>query len=749
MKKTITCFFIILQCALTAQHIQVVSAKDSLRIPFVSLLIKNDRINYSKTSNDDGVIVLNQKLDDTVSYSLTIHSFGFQKYTRKLKGSDINALHKVYLLPSDIKLDEVVITAQYEPTAADQAIQKIRIIDKEKIQQMGAVNLRDVLTNQLNVRLQQDNVLGSSMSLQGVSGENVKILVDGVPVIGRQNGNIDLSQINMNNVERIEFIEGPLSVQYGTNALAGTINIITKRSLTKKITAGVTSYYESIGTYNLTGDVTFSQKKNSLQVSGGRNYFDGWNSSDAPFKISKSHLADSTRFQQWKPKEQYFASAAYQYSFKKIDVGVKSAYFDESIINRGYPRAPYAESTFDDHYYTKRLDNSVFLKGRLSPNWSVNALTAYNYYNRVKRTVYKDLTTLDETLSANSSDQDTSRFTQLMTRASFIHSVQNSKINYELGYDANYQSAFGKRIENQVQYMGDYAAFITSEYKTIPRLVIKPGLRYAYNTVYKTPLIPSLNVKWNLSDNHTLRASYARGFRAPDLKELYFLFVDINHNIIGNSSLKAEQSDNFSVSYNYNRDIKKCRVKFDASAFYNSIFNMITLAQVTGTEYSYINVGRFKTQGFQLGNTLNFKRLIIQTGFNYTGRYNDPAISAHLPEYSYSPEVLANATYKLIRSKTSIAVFYKYNGRLPGYALTESQVTRTFISAYQLMDATVSQFFWKDKINITIGCKNIFDVKNIGTSLSTGGVHSSASTSVPFSTGRNYFIKLAFNFSKV
>ena len=53
-------------------------------------------------------------------------------------------------------------------------------------------------------------------------------MIDDVAVIGRLNGNIDLSQINLNNVERIEIVEGPLSVEYGTDALAGTINLITK-----------------------------------------------------------------------------------------------------------------------------------------------------------------------------------------------------------------------------------------------------------------------------------------------------------------------------------------------------------------------------------------------------------------------------------------------------------------------------------------------------------------------------------------
>lgn len=745
MRKLIRIFILFGTYKVLAQQIHIYSTKDSLRIPFASLLIKNNQLSYGKTSTDQGIIDL-QQFTDTTLYNLTIQCFGFKKYNCQLTGKEINSLKKIYLQPGNIDLDEVVITAQYEPTIAEQSVQKIKVIDKEKIRQMGAVNLRDVLSNQLNVRLQQDNVLGSAMTLQGISGENVKFLIDGVPMIGRLNGNIDLSQINMNNVERIEFIEGPLSVQYGTNALAGTINIITKKPSQKKFSVGSTSYYESIGTFNVTGDVGLSCRKHNLQLSGGRNYFDGWNTNDKPFYFPKERIADSLRFKQWKPKEQYFASAGYQYSFKKLTLCLKSAYFDEVIINRGYPRAPYAETSFDDYYYTKRLDNSLSLNGKLSDKWNLNFLSAYNYYSRIKKTLYKDLTTLDEILSANSSDQDTSSFTLLMSRASFVRSSPSTKLNFELGYDINYESAFGKRIDKQLQYMGDYAAFTTIEYKPFSRLVIKPGLRYAYNTVYKTPVIPSLNIKLGILENHILRASYARGFRAPSIKELYFFFVDINHNIIGNDNLLSENSNNYSLTYNYKRDIKKCRLKFDVGVFYNDIFNLITLAQGNSTEYSYVNIGRYKTLGTQIATALNFKRLALQVGFNHTGRYNGLSETTSSPEFTYSPEFLINLNYKMIKSKTTFSVYYKYNGKLPGYALINEELVQTAISDYNIMDATLSQLFWNERINVVIGCKNLFDAKSINSSIVGGGAHSSSLSSVPLSTGRNYFIKLALNF---
>ncbi|MBI3518666.1 MAG: TonB-dependent receptor [Bacteroidetes bacterium] len=732
-----------------SQQLQVCSSRDSLPVPFATIYIKNSFLSFGKVADAKGKIEYHQAEDDDSSnYTLIIQAVGYDKLVKVITGIGLNKLKRIYITPSNLNLNEVVITAQYAPTATEQSVQKIQVIDKEKIQQMGAVNMRDVLSNQLNVRLQQDNVLGAGMSLQGISGENVKLLMDGVPMIGRLNGNIDLSQINVNNVERVEFIEGPLSVQYGTNALAGTINIITKNPGTKKLTLATTGYYESIGTYNISADANVHYKKHNIQINGGRNYFDGWNTMDHAFYFPKPQIADSSRYKKWKPKEQYFATLGYSYTFNKLNAGLKTSFFDEKITNRGYPRAPYAESSFDDYYYTRRFDNNAYLNGKISKNWTVNALAAYNYYSRIKKTVYKDLTTLDETLSLNNSDQDTSTFTLLMSRASFVHRIDSSRLNYEIGYDINYESAFGKRINNQLQYMGDYAGFATLEYKPIPKLIIKPGVRYAYNTLYKTPLIPSLNLKWTLNNKHTVRGSYARGFRAPALKELYFLFVDINHNIVGNMNLRSEQSDNFSVSYNYKTTINNCRFKLDVNAFYNDIYNLITLAQTTATEYSYINIGKYKTFGVQLNNTLKFKKLTFQTGFNYTGRYNDLSETQAVPQFNYSPEVSENIAYRLIKKKISISMFYKYNGKLPGYILVDNKVQQTSLSDYHTLDVTVSKLWYKDRIGITVGCKNMFDVKNINSTAVSGGVHSTSSSTVPLSTGRNYFIKLTLSLTK-
>ena len=197
-------------------------------------------------------------------------------------------VNKKIVLKKD--LPEVVVTGQLSETLAQDAIHKIRIIGKKELNSGLFLDVASLLSKELNIRVSEDNVLGSSISIQGISGQNVKILIDDIPVIGRLNGSIDLSQISLSNVERIEIVEGPLSTVYGTDALAGTINIITKEQTeSKKI---FTTYYETIGKYNYNFLLSENINNNTATYQFGRNYFNGWSSNQNFRLVPTKELAE-------------------------------------------------------------------------------------------------------------------------------------------------------------------------------------------------------------------------------------------------------------------------------------------------------------------------------------------------------------------------------------------------------------------------------------------------------------------------
>lgn len=644
------------------------------------------------------------------------------------------------------EFETVVVTAQYKKTTQKEAVQKIKVIDRKTIDAMAAVTLKDVLVNQNNIRVAQDNVLGSSMSLQGISGQNIKILIDGIPVIGRLNGNIDISQINLNTIERIEIVEGPLSVNYGTDALAGTINLISKTNKQDGFSSTLNSYYENIGQYNLDGSLSYKNGISNLTWSLGRNFFDGWNSYDNFIDFPESRPADTLRYKQWKPKEQYFSRLGYQLKKKNFSFSPYLSYFYEKITNRGMPRAPYNETAFDDVYNSWRIDGGFNLKATFKDKSALNIQTAYNNYKRIKNTFVKDLTTLDQELSQTPGSQDTITFDLLMSRGTWNTNKKDLFYNVQLGYDVSFETASGKRIEGVGKEQMDLAMFASTELTFFSDLVLKPAVRIAYNSQYKAPPVPSLNLRYGLK-SWVFRASYAKGFRAPSLKELYFDFVDINHNIVGNQNLEAEFSDNFTADISFSRKRSRFIFKADLGFFYNDLDNLITLAisPTDPQQYTYINIGEFRTFGNQFNTGLIYKGVSFNAGIAYIGRFNNLATSYNdVPSYNFSPECRFNITYSNKKNTYSTALFFKYNGKRNGFYISDEEVYQSLIEAYNQLDFNATKNFSQNKIALTLGVKNILNVQDVVSTYGMGGIHSDNSGSIAMSWGRSVFCALKF-----
>lgn len=686
----------------------------------------------------DGVAKMPDR-SHTGRWYVAVRAFGFQEHKDSLLGTEVR---EVRLEEINTALDDVVITGQYVPVKAANSVHEVRVIGREKIKSMGAQNLTDLLSNELNVRISQDNALGASMSLQGISGQNVKILVDGVPVIGRMNGSIDLSQINLNDVERVEIVKEPLAVSYGTDALAGTINIITTKPKAGEVTGSAKAYYESSGHYNTTAKVGIGNARNQFSLSGTRNYFDGWRADDPAFTYIHRAPADSMRFQDWKPKEQYFGAATYAHEFKNLRLGVTSRYFQERIINRGLPRAPYQETAFDDHYRTWRADQSIDLTGQLSQRTYLTGFAAFNYYQRIKNTYFRDLTTLSQTETTNFGDQDTSQYWALAARGTMGSAWKTPKLRHELGLDLRHEWGTGARITNGQQAIGDYAIFGSLEYRPVAGLTLKPAMRYAYNTVYNTPLLPSFHVKY-ATGKWNFRGSYALGYRAPGLKELYLEFYDINHSIGGNPDLRPERSNSYRVSSGWGTTKGKHSFKVDGSGFYNEIKDMISLSQIAGgAEYTYINIGEFKSIGVQVDGEWRRENLSLEAGASRTGRYNLYSELEDLPVFVYSTEARLNLGYRLPKQGLAMSLFYKYTGAMPGFMTTDDgSVVPLEIAAYHTMDASVIKRLWDGRATLTLGAKNLLNVTNV-LGYVEGQAHGSAGSMMMVGYGRSYFASL-------
>ena len=711
--------------------ITVIDAKTKEPVPYATVCFESSKPPVQKCAVTDMAGKTPNGVKETSKVTVTF--VGYKTLVDTIKHGESKTL---LLDPAVFNMDEVVITAQYAPEKADKSIYKINVINSRQIELKAATNLTDLLSSESNMRVAQGGVLGTSLSLQGLSGENVKFLVDGVPVVGRLNGNIDLNQLNLYNVDHVEIIEGPMSVIYGSNAIAGVVNIITKENKNSSFTAYANAYLESVGVYNFNAGGSVHRKKNNFSLDLARNFFDGYTT------------VDSLRSMQWKPKRQYNADAYYLYSAEKTRVKLSIQLFDEMLEDKGDLQKPYYETAIDNYYHTLRQTSKIESSYTISPNRQMSLVGAYSTYVRYREVYQNDLTTLEKQLAGG----DTTSVGSYLLRTWYNRNYPEQKLNYQVGFDGNLERNEGQRIEGGSQEIGDYAGFISLKYNPVEKISLQPGVRVAYNTKYNAPVVWSLNVKYGATPNSSIRATYARGFRAPSIKELYLDFVDVNHNLHGNPDLKAEDSHNFNLNFTYNRETSNAYINTDIGLFYNYVYNMIWLFQEgsDNTTYTYGNISKFISRGIQANATVNFyPKLSLKGGISHVGRrFPDNTADESDKSFHYSTDLNAMVTYSFVKYNASITANYKYTGRFPQLT-PDGTFNNDYIEGYSNLDISVMKNFMKNMFSVTVGGKNLFDVKDVQAGMVNSGAHSSGSDGASrVAWGRTAFLKLAYNFKK-
>lgn len=756
MKKLSSILFLIFSLNCFSQTIELKLTDAENNEPIVNAHIWFSTLNDTlfTLSNFDGIALIKAKTNEG---ELKISHISFQEKIISIRPQQKKV--SIAMVPKKDQLDEVVITGLAQESLASEAVRTIHVIDQKRIEKQAAVNLRDLLSNDLNFGVSEDGVLGSQLSLGGLGGQKIKILIDGVPVIGRLDGNIDLSQINLNNIERVEIIQGPMAVQYGTDAIAGTINLITKKKPHKKPKGQLYAFYESVGRYNLNAQIGFPIKGASADFSLGRNYFDGFD------------LAN-TRDLQWNPKEQYFSQLSLQKKYGRSLWGYSLNYFDENISNKGavgsidslvipvpdtsgaykYPRA------LDDTYYTTRLDNAIRFQHYFKHDKALKIHVAYNYYKRVKKSEIINLNTLQSSLFGGEDAQDTTVFQTVNSRGFFDNRFKTSPLYYQIGYEVNLEQNKGERIEGNEKNLTDIALFISTDYKPTKKITIQPGFRYGYNSQFKSPLLFSLATKFNLNKNWALRASYGKGFRAPTLKELYFFFVDENHNILGNPDLKSEQSHNYQATLSYKAQRKNGLGEISLNAFFNDISNEIRLVSVIEPDgidprglFKNVNVAQTQTTGGNLQSKIKYHHWQTELGVSLIGLKNNLSFSStegSKSDFIFYPQYRSNLSYEFPKWNIRASFFLNHTGSRKDLIDTgEEELSTIRFDAYTISDLTLQKAFLNRKINLSIGVKNLFDVNNIQSNIaSSGGAHNAGSNSFPINYGRTYFFNLQYSF---
>lgn len=675
------------------------------------------------------------------------------------------------------KMEELVITGQYSKQSIKKSVYEVKVITADKIKLNAANNIADLLNQSINIQIIPNATTGKSkISLFGLDGQYVKVLLDGIPMVSDEGmgNNIDLTEINLDDIEKIEIVEGSMGVEYGANAVAGVINLITKKS-TKSNKGQISFAYqeETIGdeyelwakgrhiqSLSITNNLTKSLFSN---ITFSRNDFAGYFNN----RMGKNYIQDDgLRGYEWLPKEQIATNANLYYNKNNVTAFYKFAMFHELLTyfnpkvkqEYNYDTHQLDKFAFDRDYKSLRLSHDFNLNTKFSNDMLLDFSAAYQTHFRDSRGFKYDLYT-------RTSDKEP--FTGFLNRSTLYakstlsNFIKNEKFNMQAGAEYTRENGFATHssavysTEDMSNYMQNTDLFLTSEIKPNEKLNFRPGFRYSFQSTLKDQYSLSLSSKYKLTNNFEIRNVIGTSYKVPSYEELFTYFVDNTHNIQGNRNLLPENGFSVFTHLNFNI-VEKSNLNLTSKFTfgYLNLDNKIDLAMISFNplEYLYINIDNQKSINFSLTNTLKLKNWEYKLGLNVKGvsdRFDETSTFDN--EFLYDFNANLSLFYNWDKYDLSFAYNHKYVG--VQYELDadiddgEAIYSKIKTDAYQWADFSVKKFFFNKTFETTFGIRNLFDVARLNQSgYSTGGeTHGNDNDGKLMGYGRSFFIKLGYN----
>ncbi|WP_374460288.1 TonB-dependent receptor plug domain-containing protein [Chryseobacterium taeanense] len=695
----------------------------------------------------------------------------------------MNAQEKDSLKQKEI--DEVVITGQYMQQSINKSIYKVEVIDAQQIKNMAVTNVAEVLNQNLNILIEPSKSSGnSSANIMGLSGAYTKILIDNIPVVSDEGmGNlVDLTKINVNNIERIEVVKGSMGVEYGNNAVAGVINIITKKNYGKKFTALASVQEETVGK-----DYDWMKKGNGRHIQSlnlgyrindnwsvaadiNHNDFQGYKGSLNGYKYF-SESNDGQRGYDWQPKDQLTTNGTIRYSknntsfFYKLNFLTEKINYYNPIVTELYLGGGNRTYTSQDKdYNTTRWIHQFNIQSKLG-RINYNGDFSYQSQERKSQVYTYDVPNRKEL----SRDSETTFYKSdvLYSRGMFSNFLDNEKINFQLGYELDRTKGFadastfesnnnGKSIDRTIF---NYANFLSAEWKINDWLSFRPGVRLALSNKFNSQYNYSGTLRFKTSENSDIRTVFGSANRFPIYEELYTYVVDNNHDIRGNENLKPETGYSAGAFWDYAlTNSSGWKFNFSLSGMYLDVKNRIEDVVINNSplQITYLNVDNYKSILFGGGVNVRKGNLTLNAGVSVMGisQSLDTGNLLSPDDYNYYAEANLAANYTLPSSKTLFALYYKYTGTQKRYThegdkndpKDPGQYILGEIGDFNMLNFTVSQPFFKNHFEVGAGVKNIFDVTSVRNTIQSGNSHNAAANQQNLFYGRSYFVRLNYNF---
>ncbi|MCD0466723.1 TonB-dependent siderophore receptor [Flavobacterium sp. ENC] len=672
------------------------------------------------------------------------------------------------------KLSEVVVTGQFEPQSIKKSVFNVRVISSQDIQNLAANNLADVLNQYLNITVRPSSTSGrSTVSLFGLDAQYFKILVDNVPLVNEAGlgNNTDLSQINLNDVDHIEIVEGSMGVTYGGNAVSGVLNIITKKTSLYKWGINAAVQEETVSDeYSLFKEgrhiqslrVTHNFNKNwFVSVGANRNDFQGYLSDKNGIDYNEN---DGTRGYRWLPKDQLNGTALIAYNKDNFRFFYKFEYLDENVdyynstVQSGFSPVKGSYRYADDkRYLTNRYFHNLNATGKIFSQLNYNVSLSHQKQQRDVEDFRYLFATKDEANNVTVKDQSMEVLYSTGTLSNFF---TDKKVDLQLGYEfvnnqgyslvqeaSNIFVPVRKTIEN-------YDFFASSEIMATQRFSIRPGLRFSAQSKFENQYASSVGLRYLFDKGVEVRGSYGNGFRTPTFEELYSKLIFDGHFFIGNENLIPETSTSYETSFKKTTVFSSgLQMSNTLSGSYLDVDDRIDMALTgfntdTGNpEYQYINISKYKVWNFSTTNQFRKDNLGLNFGAAIIGvsQKIENKMFTSDDKFLYSFNLNASFSYFFPKWKTTFSGYYKYNGKTQRFIEGSSSFILSDIGQSNWLDMSARKNFLKEKFEVTIGARNLFDITNVNQTNTNQTAGHAAPGEVMLAYGRSYFLKLAYN----
>lgn len=689
-------------------------------------------------TNNKGEFILEKIPDGT--YTLRASYSGYEVGSMKVNGNKSDILFQ--LLATPVNLNQVVVTGTGTHRRLKDSPVPVEVISGSDLRQAGVNSFEDallLLNPAFNIR---PTVMGSYFTLNGMSNKYILILVDGKKVAGDVSNNTDLSRIDMGRVKRVEILKGAASALYGSDAIAGVINVITEQPKDPISVQSKTRFGgESSFTQNAGVDLNFGKFTSSTSYQ--RRQMGGW-------QLNPNEISGDTVIPTRSESSSKFHSNIVTQHFTYAPNEQLKLYAQGSYFNREVNR-PVQEKKNDGAYQydLTYMDYNFGLGGKYFMNdGAYISLDLYmdNYeYNKLYTVAQLDK---KDTTFRVGDEELTKRQKYYNGNLKGVFRVgEYNKLTLGTEYANDYMKNPGSLDEPKEIYT--LAVYAQDEIRVWKNLQILPGFRYVYNEMFKNRFTPKIALMYTLG-SFNFRTSYAAGFKTPSIQELYYDYENRGAITIGNPDLKPEKANYYNVNVEYTgkylnisangyiNDVKDIIEKYDIGATDEDKANGIKTRNV------YHNLDKASIKGFDIS-----VNSYLGAGFSAAGAYNC-VYAADGEGRRLSESVRHAATFRggWTHEWNKYRLHVNVNGRIQGskyiYKVDSKtgKITDTSAPKYQLWNLATTHTFapvGNFLFELNAGIDNLFD----WTDDRPNGVNYAT-----LNPGRTFFASLVIRFTK-